>query len=196
MFTINLLASPGPRRRTDVRRLTVRAAVAAIVLVVLAAWGAVLTVHLNHLRRDLAKATQEAAQLRPTAQQVQELRRSAERMRTRRGRLQQLLATQMPASQFLETIRSMVPHDVWLTSVTAGTSDVTVEGYTFSYPSVARFMVELGGSGSIRNIDLATSQRETVADSEVLKFRITGDLVAVPTVTSQQGAPSRKETTP
>ena len=196
MFTINLLASPGPRRPTDVRRLTARAAVIAIAIVALAVWGAVLIAHVNHLRRDPAKATQEAAQLRPIAQQVQELKRTAERVRTRRGLLQQLLATQMPASQFLETVRSVVPPDVWLTSVTAGTSDVTLEGYTFSYPSVARFMVALGESGSIRNIDLATSQRETVADSDVLKFRITGDLVGLPSVTSRQGAPSRTEASP
>ena len=196
MFTINLLASPGPRRPTDVRRLTARAAVIAIAIVALAVWGAVLIAHVNHLRRDLAKATQEAAQLRPIAQQVQELKRTAERVRTRRGLLQQLLATQMPASQFLEAVRAVVPHDVWLTSVTAGTSDVTLEGYTFSYPSVARFMVALGESGNIRNIDLATSQRETVADSEVLKFRITGDLIVLPSVTSHQDAPSRKEASP
>jgi len=196
MFTINLLASPGPRRPTDVRRLTARAAVIAIAIVALAVWGAVLIAHVNHLRRDLAKATQEAAQLRPIAQQVQELKRTAERVRTRRGLLQQLLATQMPASQFLETVRAVVPNDVWLTSATAGTSDVTLEGYTFSYPSVARFMVALGESGSIRNIDLATSQRETVADSDVLKFRITGDLVVLPPVTSHQGAPSRTEASP
>ncbi|TMI78411.1 MAG: PilN domain-containing protein [Bacillati bacterium ANGP1] len=73
---------------------------------------------------------------------------------------------------------------------------MTLEGYTFSYPSVARFMVALGESGSIRNIDLATSQRETVADSDVLKFRITGDLVGLPSVTSRQAAPSRTEAFP
>ena len=196
MFTINLLAPPGLGRRIDVRRLTARAAVIAIVIVALGVWGAVLIGHVGHLRRDLAKATQEAAQLRPAVQQVQELKRTAERLRLRRGLLQQLLATQMPASQFLETVRSLVPHDVWLTSVTAGTSDVSVEGYTFSYPSVARFMVELGESGTIHNIDLATSQRETVADSEVLKFRITGDLIVLPSVTSHQDAPSRKEASP
>ncbi|TMI78410.1 MAG: hypothetical protein E6H04_12500 [Bacillati bacterium ANGP1] len=97
MFTINLLASPGLGRPTDVRRLAVRAAVIAVALVALTVWGAVLIAHVTHLRRDLAKATQEAAQLRPIAQQVQELKRTAERVRTRRSLLQQLLATQMPA---------------------------------------------------------------------------------------------------
>jgi Tfp pilus assembly protein PilN len=71
--------------------------------------------------------------------------------------------------------------------VTVG-SDVTLEGYTFSYPSVARFMVELEGSGSVRHVDLAMSQRDTVAEREVVKFRITGDLVVTRPVTSQQEA--------
>lgn len=196
MFTINLLAPPGLRRPVGVHRRTARVAVVAIVVVALAVWGVVLRAHVDHLRSDLAKGAQEMAQLRSMAQQIQDLKRNAERMRTRRVMLQQLLATQMPASRVLETIRSVVPHDVWLTSVTAGTSDVAVEGYTFSYPSVARFMVELGESGGVRNIDLVMSQRETVAESEVLKFRITGDLVALTPVTSHREAPSRKEATP
>lgn len=185
MLTINLLLPP---RRVKNPLLIAGAVVVSVVLVGLAVWSYVFFTHTSQLRRDLATATQAVARLRPIAQHVQELKRNADRMRARRDLLQQLLATQVPASHILEMIVSVVPRDVWLTSVTAGTSDVTFEGYTFSYPSVARFMVELEESGAVRHIDLAMSQRETILNREVLKFRMTGDLVATHPLTSQKGA--------
>lgn len=177
MLTINLLSPPRPRRRAK-DLLLGAGAVALIVLVGLAGCSYVLVTHVNQLRRDLATATQG----------VQALTRDIERLRARRALLQQLLATQMPASSVLETVQSVIPEDVWLTSVTARASDVAFEGYTFSYPSVARFMVELEDSGSVRNINLSTFQRETIADRDVLKFRITGDLIATHPVASKKEA--------
>lgn len=186
MHTINLLAPARPSRRIKAPLLTVGTAAVSVVLVGLAVWSFLLITHVNQLRRDVALAAQEATRIRPIARQVQALSQDAEQMRGRRALLQQVLAPQMRASQLLEAIRSLVPSDVWLTSLTAG-SDVTLDGYTFSYPSIARFMVELGDSGSVRHVDLSLSQTETVAGREVVKFRITGDLVVTP-ATSQQEA--------
>ncbi len=187
--TINLLAPTRLRRRAKPPLLTVGAAAVSVVLAGLVIWSSLLITHVNQLRRDVAIAAQEAAQLRPIARHVQELSQDAERLRLRRALLLQVLAPQVRASQILETTRSLVPHDVWLTTLAAG-SDATFEGYTFSYPSIARFMVELEDSGSVRHVDLSMSQREIVVEREVVKFRITGDLVVPHPVTSQ------KETTP
>jgi hypothetical protein len=49
-------------------------------------------------------------------------------------------------------------------------------------------MVELEHSGSVRHITLSTSHREVVAEREVVKFQITGDLVVAHPLTSQKGA--------
>jgi Tfp pilus assembly protein PilN len=184
--TINLLAPAGPRRRVKASPLTVGAVAIAVVVAGLAVWSYLLIAHVNQLRRDLATATQAAAQLRPIARHVHELTQDADRLRMRQALLQQILAPQVRASHILETIQSLIPRDVWLTSLTVG-SDAAFEGYTLSYPSVASFMVELERSGSVRHVDLATSQRETVVDREVVKFRITGEIVAAPPVTSQNG---------
>jgi Tfp pilus assembly protein PilN len=189
MHTINLLAPARLRRRPKPLLLTVGAVAVSVVLVAFIIWSSLLITHVNHLRRDVAAAAQQAAQLRPITRHVQELSQDAERLRLRRALLLQVLTPQLRASQILETTRSLVPHDVWLTTLTAG-SDATFEGYTFSYPSIARFMVELEGSGNLRHVDLSMSQSEIVIEREVVKFRITGDLVGAPPVTSQ------KETTP
>ncbi len=186
IFDVNLLASARGPGRVKTSVLTAGAVAVSIVLLGLTAWSYVLIEHVNVIRRDLAQATQELAQLRPVARHAQELQRTAERIRLRRDLLQRLPATQMSASVILGTIRSVIPHDVSLTSVTAGTSDVTLEGYTPSYPSVARFMVELQASGTVRHIDLASSQRESVNGSDVVKFRMTAELTGMHPVASQK----------
>ena len=188
MHTINLLARARLRRRAKRPLLRVGAAAVSVVLVGLVIWSSLLITHVNQVRRDVAIAAEKAAQLRPIARHVQELSQDAERLRLRRALLLQVLVPQVRASQILETNRSIVPQDVWLTTLTAG-SDATFEGYTFSYPSIARFMVELEDSGSVRHVDLSMSQSEIVVEREVVKFRITGDLVgAAHPVTSQKEA--------
>jgi Tfp pilus assembly protein PilN len=187
MRTINLLAPARLGRRARPPLLTVGAAAVSVVLVGFVIWSSLLIAHVNHLRRDVAAAAQEAAQLRSLTRDVQKLSQDAERLRLRRALLLQVLTPQLRASQILETTRSLVPHDVWLTTLAAG-SDATFEGYTFSYPSIARFMVELEDSGSLRHVDLSMSQSEIVVEREVVKFRITGDLAGTPPVTSQKGA--------
>ena len=185
----NLLAPTHQRRRVKAPPLRVSAgAVSLVVIVALGVWSSTLLTHVNRLHRDLASVTQEAARLAPVAQHIQALNRDAEQLRTRAALLQQGLA-QMPASQLIETIRSAVPQEMGLTSLTMGGNTVAVEGYALSYPSVERFMVDLENSGGIRHVELASSQRGTVATHEVVKFRITGDLVLPPAATQKEASP-------
>lgn len=185
----NLLAPAHQRHRVKAPPLRMSAiALSVVVIVGLGVWSSLLLTHVNRLRRDLASATQEVARLAPVAQHIQALNRNAEQLRARAALLQQVLA-QMPASQLIETIRSAIPQEMGLTSVTVGGNTVAVEGYALSYPSVERFMVELENSGGIRHVDLASSQRGTVANHEVVKFRITGDLATLPAATQKEASP-------
>lgn len=179
---INLLAPAHTRHRISAPPPRASAVALSLVVVIgLTIWSSLLITRVDRLHRDLAATSQEVARLRPLARHVQELTRNAEQMRVRSALLQQVL-TQTPASETLDTIRSTIPHDVGLTSLTVGGSNVTVEGYALSYPPIERFMVELENSGAVSHVDLSSSQRGLVGTREVVKFRITGDVVATHTV--------------
>lgn len=180
IFDVNLVA-PAHTRRAGLSLLTPAAIPVAIVFIGLAVWTCVLTSHVNGLRRDLSRATEQIASLRPAARHTQTLQQSEQQMRRRQALVQQLLTAQMPAPRILQAIRTIVPENMSLTGVTAGAGEVVFDGYTLSYPSLARFMVALENSGLVRRAALTSSHREDVSGTEVVKFRVTGDLLPVRT---------------
>lgn len=192
MITINLLA-PTRRARPALSPLTVAAvAIPVALLGTLLAWTVALDRHVAQLRHDLGATTQQIAELRPLVQQVEALDRTVVRMRQRQAILQQLLGTQLPATAFLEAVRAVIPRDAWLVNVTTlGTRRVTFDGYTFTYRSVAQFMVDLQDSARFQNVDLASTQKDKIGDREVVKFQVTGDLAPDRPVTASVGGGAR-----
>jgi Tfp pilus assembly protein PilN len=188
IFDVNLVA-PAHTRRAGLSLLTPPAAAAAVVFIGLAVWTCVLTAHVNAVRRDLSRATEQISALRPAASHAQTLQRSEQQMRRRQALVQQLLTAQLPAPRVLQAIRTIVPENMSLTGVTAGASEVVFDGYTLSYPSLARFMVALENSGLVRRATLTSSHREDLSGTEVVKFRVTGDLPPVRTATASGAVP-------
>ncbi len=178
MININLLA-PGRRRPAGPSRETYIAAgaVAAVVLVLIAA-SVILSNRAASLHRQLADVNRQLIVLRPVALQVQTLDQTLSALERRQEDLKRLLAKQLPASQSLRAIKTVIPSDVWLVTVsTQAGHNVLFDGYTFTYKSVARFMLALRDSDRFQNVDLTSTTKDKVGDREVVKFQITGELV-------------------
>jgi Tfp pilus assembly protein PilN len=179
MITINLLA-PGKRRAAGP---TPGTALAVGSLVGLAVIFGIVTVFLGSretgLHKQLTSVNRELDALRPVAMEVSRLDALVRNLEQRQNALRTLLAAQLPASQSLDAIKAVIPSDVWLVNVTTQQSghNVIFDGYTFTYRSVARFMIALRDSDRFRNIDLSSTARDKVGEREVVKFQITSELV-------------------
>ena len=185
MININLLA-PGRRRAVGPSRDVYigGGSIAAIVLVLLV-FSVILTNRASSLHRQQADVDRQLAALRPIALQVQALEQTVAALETRQAQLQRLLTRQLPASQSLQAIKTVIPSDVWLVTVsTQGGHNVLFDGYTFTYRAVARFMVALRDSERFQNVDLTSTTKDKVGEREVVKFQITGELAG----TSKSGA--------
>ncbi|HYM91562.1 MAG TPA: PilN domain-containing protein, partial [bacterium] len=136
----------------------------------------------SSVRAQLIGVQKKLDALGPIDAQVKQLEQTVAVLQARQAALKQLLTNQLPASESLEAIKTVIPRDVWLVNVsTQGGHNVLFDGSTFSYKSVARFMVALRDSERFRNIDLTSTQKDRVGQREVVKFSVTGELVTGPT---------------
>lgn len=196
MITINLLA-PGRRRPTRVATgMVVPILGFGILILVLVALTVYLADRAASTRAQLNAVNKQLEALGPVTEQVQRLEQTIATLKARQTTLNELLAMQLPASASLDALRTVIPRDVWLTSVaTQDGRTVAFDGYTFSYKSVARFMVALRDSGRFQNIDLGATQKDHIGLREVVKFAVTGVLVGGPAKTGvapTEPAPSRQ----
>ena len=178
MITINLLA-PGRRRPIGpapgvMLAFLATAAVVGLLIVVTIFLGT----RAGALHRQLNDVNKKMEALRPIAQEVERLEQTLRRLQDRQTVLRTLLSRQLPATDSLRALRTVIPQDVWLIDLaTSGACGVTFDGYTFTYRSVARFMVALKDSDRFRNIDLTSTQKEKIGERDVVKFQVTGELV-------------------
>ncbi|TMI87867.1 MAG: hypothetical protein E6H00_14345 [Bacillati bacterium ANGP1] len=180
MITINLLA-PGRRRPigptpgTMLAFLVTAALVGVMIMVTI-----FLGTRAGALHRQVNDVNKKMEALRPIAQEVDRLEQTLRSLQSRQAVLQALLSRQLPATDSLRALRTVIPQDVWLIDLaTSGARGVTFDGYTFTYRSVARFMVALKDSDRFRNIDLTTTQKEKIGERDVVKFQVTGELAPV-----------------
>jgi Tfp pilus assembly protein PilN len=182
MITINLLA-PGKRRAAGPTPGMIAAIGGlAVLIVLLAVVSLYLGSRVSSLHAQLTNVNKQLDALRPIAQEVQRLDGIVRSLEDRQARLKTLLAVQLPASQSLDAIKSVIPSDVWLVNVTTQGAghNVLFDGYTFTYKSVARFMVALRDTDRFRNVDLTSTTKDKVGDREVVKFQVTGELIPGP----------------
>jgi len=177
MIRINLL----PRER--VRRKSVAPVALALFLMgVLRFVVVVSTLYLNARNRrveaELARVNQEIEVLKPKVARVEELRRQIEVARRKEQLLRQLEAMRVNWDVILEEVRRILPRDVWLTQVELrDLGDLSFNGYAMSYEAVARFMVSLEGSEMFQNADMTISQKQKIANQNVINFSVIVKLV-------------------
>lgn len=178
MIRINLL----PQERAGRRRIAVPKGMVLLIpaaIVVLVAGSTVLLSQRNaRVSNDLARVNREIEVLKPTVQRVEDLRREIDTARRKEQLLRQLEAMRVPWDTVLEEVRTVMPKDVWLTG--AEVDDVgklSFTGFGLTYEAVARFMVSLEGSEMFTDADMAQSQKQRIANRDVINFQVSVKLV-------------------
>src|SRR5205807_5193559 len=86
--------------------------------------------------RQVNDVNKKMEALRPIAQEVDRLEQTLRSLQSRQAVLQALLSRQLPATDSLRALRTVIPQDVWLIDLaTSGARGVTFDGYTFTYRS-------------------------------------------------------------
>jgi type IV pilus assembly protein PilN len=110
---------------------------------------------------DLATAQQQLAQLQPVIRQVQEFDQRRTQLQERITVIERLRDGQRTPVQLLDHVSRSLPDMLWLTAMTQGDTEVTIEGRSTTLIGISDFINNLGNGDVLQKpIELVSSQVE------------------------------------
>lgn len=182
MIRINLL----PQEERAQRRKMALPRVSAIVpfLALALFFGAIVAItamersRIAGLKRDIARAEEEARVLKPQIEKVNELTRRREELNTRLQVIQDLDRGRFHSVRLMDEMAQNMPEYLWITNFRdQGGTRLQVDGVTFSNLVVADLMMRLDATEMFQNIDLIITEKGTIDSRQVTKFSVTADIV-------------------
>jgi type IV pilus assembly protein PilN len=193
MIRINLLPQ---EERAQRRKMALPAVSAFVPFVALALFlGAIVAItamersRIAGLKRDIARAEEEARVLKPQIEKVNELTRRREELNTRLQVIQDLDRGRFHAVRLMDEVAQNMPEYLWMTNFRdQGGTRLQVDGVTFSNLVVADLMMRLEATEMFHNIDLLVTEKGTIDTRQVTKFSVTADIVPGATTTTDPAA--------
>jgi type IV pilus assembly protein PilN len=188
MIRINLLAVERSKKKKAARsiqispahRVTIAASLILIATVLgIGWWFLSLRQRSAQLDRDIARAEQEAVQLRSVLAQVQKFEARKAQLTQRVMLIEQLRRGQSAPVHVLDSISRSLPDRLWLTELKQIGGDFTITGFAASLPSVSDFVANLEATKWFKKpVEILDSQVTTdpKAGADLVKFSIKGAL--------------------
>jgi type IV pilus assembly protein PilN len=187
MIRINLLAVERGKSKKASRslqispahRVTIGASLILITTVLgIGWWFLSLRQRSAQLDRDIARAEQEAVQLRSVLAQVQKFEARKAQLTQRVTLIEQLRRGQSSPVHVLDEISRSLPDRLWLTEMRQVGSDFTLTGFAASMPAVSDFVANLEATKWFKKpVEILDSQVTTDPKSgDLVKFSVKGAL--------------------
>jgi type IV pilus assembly protein PilN len=191
MIEINLLPVREARRKADIRELAMQ-----IALLLLITGGAIGVIH-SRQADELALASARVAQMqndieqfKPQLEQVAEFRKHKARLEKKIAVIDGLDRARSGPVRILTELATRTPERLWLTSLEAKGTGLTLKGESLDNEIVAHFLRSLGESQYFSNVDLdSTELGKAKKGVRLVTFSIRAT-VANPTKGSGGGAKS------
>lgn len=182
MIRINLLPREERQARASIALPKFGTVLPALALLLVATLFSVFAVfqmlQAGRLRADIGRATKEAEKLRPEIATIEELTLKREELKRRLGVIANLDKGRLTRVKLVDELSRCVPEHLWLTGYgETGAKKVELQGVTFSNLLVADFMTRLEASPLYGNVDLVVAEKGSIDKRNVVKFKITADLV-------------------
>jgi type IV pilus assembly protein PilN len=126
------------------------------------------------LARSIAEVDEQSRALAPQIERVNRLAQERAELDLRLGIIAKLEKGRAQSVRLMDDLARCVPDHLWLTAATQdGSSNLSVEGVTFSNLVVSDFISRLERSSMFSNVELEFAEHGTVTDRDVVKFRVT-----------------------
>jgi type IV pilus assembly protein PilN len=181
MIKINLLPREEriKKREFKLPQMTTVYMVGGIILFFAAMLGAgVIQQHkIQVLEKKMAAANEESKKLAPQLAKIKEITREREEVDRRLGIIADLDRYRYFRVKLLNDVSFNIPVNCWLTGISEISQNTFgIEGVAFSNYTVADMMSNLETSPTISQVDLKVSEKGTIHEREVMKFKLVANV--------------------
>lgn len=182
MIRINLLP---PEDRIEKRefKLPEMSNVYPVVGIVLFIAVIVVTAVMQHhsvgeLKGKIEVAREESKKLAPQLKRIKKITKEREEVNKRLTLITTLDRNRYFRVKLLNDVSFKLPVNCWLTDISEVTkTNFNIDGIAFDNYKIADFMSDLKSSTLFSNVDLKIAEKGKVEDREVMKFRLSADVV-------------------
>ena len=181
-ITINLLPSDHRKKQTDLTWLTDRRVVWPTVFFILAIFVALFTYaytlqELSSKEAELQSVRAAVERERPLLKKISELEKNQSIINTKINALKSIQISKKRWVVLFENISSVLPPNMWLTSVSQVSEfNLEMKGTTFDFSEVAEYMVKLEKQVSVQKVSLVSISTTKVDGDEAYSFTLKVEL--------------------
>jgi type IV pilus assembly protein PilN len=132
-----------------------------------------ITDSLNDLENEVTRVKAEVERERPLLSKISDLEQKQGVINTKINALKSIQVSKKRWVVLFENISSVLPPNMWLTSVNqTGEDNLEMKGMTYDFSEVAEYMVKLEKQASVENVTLVTISTTKVSGEEAYDFTI------------------------
>ncbi len=188
MIRVNLLGSQeagggglgeifGGGEGSEKKGIVVGVAILGIAIGAIAFQWLVSTREINQLDQEINEMTQEKVRLAPIIAQVEEYQSKLAELEEKERLIERLKNERQGPVRMLDALSAELPDFVWLTGLTQGGPQVTIDGMAASLVSVADYIRKLEDSDWFQNVELVDASVNTRQEQEFTEFQLRTQLV-------------------
>ncbi|MBO4828118.1 MULTISPECIES: PilN domain-containing protein [Fibrobacter] len=181
-ITINLLPSDHRKKQTDLTWLTDRRVVWPTVFFIVAIFVALFVYaytlqEISSKTAELQSVRSAVERERPLLKKISELEKNQSIINTKINALKSIQISKKRWVVLFENISSVLPPNMWLTSVSQVSEfNLEMKGTTFDFSEVAEYMVKLEKQVSVKKVSLVTISTTKVDGDEAYSFTLKVEL--------------------
>ena len=181
-ITINLLPSDHRKKQTDLTWLTDRRVVWPTVFFIVAIFVALFVYaytlqEISSKTAELQSVRSAVERERPLLKKISELEKNQSIINTKINALKSIQISKKRWVVLFENISSVLPPNMWLTSVSQVSEfNLEMKGTTFDFSEVVEYMVKLEKQVSVKKVSLVTISTTKVDGDEAYSFTLKVEL--------------------
>ncbi|MGH8630361.1 MAG: PilN domain-containing protein [Burkholderiales bacterium] len=171
-ITLNLMPAAIAARREARRRQRVLVGIPVLIVLAILLPYLLLTSQISAARRGARDAEQQLAPLQPVAIQLTQLQQETDAFRTREQEIRGLVQAVPRRAALLDGIRSIIPRDMWLRTLSLAQDRISIQGSALQRLSVVRFAQDLNRIG-IFEVQIQFLRQERAGTTDLTTFQLT-----------------------